>query len=120
MAVQLCHVSGWEELSTKDVGDTFVLIPGQQAAEGNGVYFSEEKPRLTAAEGTYVGGVRKDPAAIVLISAESAEGWWRTKNSIVRKFGRPRTWHTDGKSIKLKVVAKQGIRLTCDWSFVEE
>ena len=45
----LYHVSSWNELSGKNVGDTFLLKPGSQKTEGLGVYFSENAPRPHAA-----------------------------------------------------------------------
>jgi hypothetical protein len=83
-----------------EVGDSFVLNPGPQGAEG-GVYFSEQSPRnISAAEGC------RDPRIkpiIVCVLVTSTDGWWRTKASIAKKFNRPRTWHTDNKSIKITV-----------------
>ncbi len=82
-----------------------------QGAEGHGVYFSEGAPvAATTAEGTHSRGT----AAIVVIEVESASGWWRTKASLAKKFGRARTWHSDGKNVECKVVSineKSGSRL---------
>lgn len=108
---ELYHVSGWELLATAGVGDVFTLKPGPQGAEGSGVYFSEAAPvAATTAEGTHRCGI----AAIVVIEVESASGWWRTKASLAKKFGRPRTWHSAGKNVECKVVSineKDGSRL---------
>lgn len=99
---ELYHVSGWALLATVGIGDVFTLKPGQQGAEGNGVYFSEGAPvPATTAEGTHRCGI----AAIVVIEVESASGWWRTKASLAKKFGRPRTWHSTGKNVECRVVS---------------
>lgn len=91
--MKLYHVSGWEKLSTIKEGETFTLQPGPQGAEGRGVYFSEEEPRPTAAEGAH-----QHITAVVLIFA-GTEGWWLSKAAKARKFNKPRTWHTQGKSL---------------------
>jgi hypothetical protein len=117
----LFHISGWSRLSHASAGDEFSLLPGHQAVEGRGVYFAEGSiPPMTTAEGSR-GGV----SAVVAISAESAVGWWRTKPSLSRKFGRPRTWHSDRKSLVCRVVevgtadvAGTGVPiLFCSWRF---
>ena len=99
-AARLYHISGWGELSDAKVGDTFTLKPGRQNAEGLGVYFSEGAPvKVTTAEGTAQSGA----TAVVETEVSGTAGWWRTKPSIARKFNRPITWHTDGKSLSCKV-----------------
>lgn len=108
---ELYHVSGWGLLATAGIGDVFTLKPGPQGAEGQGVYFSEGAPvSATTAEGTHKSGI----AAIVIIKVQSAAGWWRTKASLAKKFGRPRTWHSAGKNVECKVVSieqRDGTRL---------
>ena len=97
----LYHVSGWDHLSSLNEGDSFILNPGPQGAEGPGVYFSENKPRFSAAEGA-VEGI----SAVVFIKAPPPQDfhmWYRTKMAFVKKFNRPRTWHTKNKSIKLTI-----------------
>lgn len=109
------HVSGWADLASAQCGTEFTLRPGTQCAEGLGVYFSETAPRVSAAEGCC-----NNPTAIIVIEVESSVGWWRTKPGIARKFGRPITWHTDGKSVTCKVEAVEGENppvLRCTWSF---
>ena len=97
---KLYHITGWRDLAKKEPGDTFTLKPGQQHAEGPGVYFSQDVPvKVTTAEGTAQSGA----AAVVETEASSAAGWWRTKPSIARKFNRPITWHTDGKPLSCEV-----------------
>ena len=99
-AARLYHISGWGELSDAEVGDTFTLKPRRQNAEGLGVYFSEGAPvKVTTAEGTAQSGA----TAVVETGVSGTAGWWRTKPSIARKFNRPITWHTDGKSLSCKV-----------------
>lgn len=94
------HVSNFEKLSSIDIGDTFVLYPGPQRAEGKGVYFSEEKPRVNAADGCRY----KKPTAIIELEPSSAKGWWRTKPGIAKKYNRPRTWHSANRKLYLKVI----------------
>lgn len=115
---KLFHVSGYAELANKKMGDSFFLHPGQQGAEGSGVYFSENTPRFTAAE-----GARKNVTAVIVIEAALKDGWWRSKGYVTRKFGRPRTWHSDGKSMLCsikRIEEKDGMRyLFCDWEWNE-
>jgi hypothetical protein len=44
----LFHVSGWQDLSELSVGESFILNPGRQCAEGLGVYFAEGSARVRA------------------------------------------------------------------------
>ena len=105
-AFKLYHITGWRDLAKKEPGDTFTLKPGQQHAEGPGVYFSQDVPvKVTTAEGTAQSGA----AAVVETKTPSSAGWWRTKPSMARKFNRPITWHTDGKSLKCEVQGVGGI-----------
>lgn len=117
----LFHISGWPRLSSASVGDEFSLLPGHQAVEGSGVYFAEGAiPPVTTAEGS-----RSGVSAVVAISAEDASGWWRTKPSLARKFGRLRTWHSDRKSLVCRVVEVGSVDvagiivpiLFCSWRF---
>lgn len=95
----LVHVSGWTALAGLTVGAAFTLVPGSQCAEGVGVYFAEGAARVSAAE-----GCKGQPTAIVELEASSSVGWWRTKAGIAKKFGRPVTWHTSGKSVTCAVL----------------
>jgi hypothetical protein len=104
----LFHVSGWESLPEVKVGESFVLVPGTQCAEGRGVYFSEEAPRLTAAEGAHMR-----PSAVVVITTTNNEGWWQSKRAKARKFKKPRTWHTDGKKIQCCLDHQEEMTLEC-------
>ena len=113
MEKTLYHITAWENIP-KEVGAEFILVPGPQCAEGTGVFFSEGKPRPEAADGTYMGSC----SALVQITASGREGWWKTKNSICRKFGRPRTYHSRGKSIKCRILDRQGWgKLICSWEW---
>lgn len=91
MSTNLYHISALRWAGEKNI----CLCPGTQCAEGVGVYFSEGEPRLSAAEGTHAVGA----GVIFCLVADNATGWWRTKNSTVKKFRRPRTWHTASKKI---------------------
>jgi len=97
--MKLYHVSGWDKLKFVSPGDVIRLNPGPQGAEGTGVYFSEGVPRITAAEGARTGVT----GIIIIERPASTQGWYRTKNCICRKYNRPRTWHTVGKSIDIEV-----------------
>jgi len=116
---KIFHISAWEELAGKKVDDVFTLNPGPQHAEGSGVYFSENDPRFSAAEGVARAGNKI--AGVIVLEVESPQAWYISKNFVVKKFNRPRTWHTENKSIKCKVKDMQirdGIKyLFCDWEF---
>ncbi|MBP48066.1 MAG: hypothetical protein CMH53_09025 [Myxococcales bacterium] len=120
----LYHVSSHPKLRNAKVGDKLTFRPGSQNAEGLGVYFSEKAPRLTAAEGSWdkrTGQTHR--SGIIQIEASSPSDWWRTKNSVVRKFNRPRTWHTKGKSLDFTVtdVGNEGvIKGTWEWTKTAE
>lgn len=106
----LYHVSGWAALAAAQPGDVFTLLPGPQGAEGPGVYFSEGTPRFSAAE-----GARHGVAAVVVLEVQPPyRRWFRSKSSMCRKRNRPRTWHTMGRSLTLRVVKREGILLRCE------
>lgn len=118
--MKLYHASIWSALASAPVGACVVLRPGTQGAEGAGVYFAEGMPRPSASDSCHLA---RGIAAIVAISApEDGAGWWRTKAGLARKFGRPRSWHSQGKSISLRVLSRlehEGIPLLeCEWQFV--
>ncbi len=94
----LFHITSWTGVIA---GDTFVLRPGPQGAEGQGVYWSEDHPRPTAAEGA------TGPDRFTIIAVEyPATGWWRTKAGIARKHNRPITRHSQGKCCECRVIAR--------------
>jgi hypothetical protein len=97
--IRLYHVG-----TIAPTGPEIVLRPGPQGAEGAGVYFSEGEPRFSAAEGARLAGA----AAVYVVRVTCANGWWRTKSGLARKFGRPRTWHTSGKAIRLMGLQRTG------------
>jgi len=109
----LYHASSWKDLANMNVGETFILKPGTQCAEGLGVYFSEGLPRVSAADSVRLHGM----TAIVKIEVTDAKGWWRTKLGICKKFNRPRTWHTKSKSMECKVTKVEGNIIHCDWTW---
>lgn len=108
--MNIYHISSWDLLSSLEEGDTFTLKPGTQNAEGIGVYFSQGEVRPTAAEGAHLRGI----SAVVEISPENSSSFWRTKSSIARKRGRPRTWHTQGKSVRCEVAERKEISINGD------
>ena len=104
MLHSLYHISNWDGVAHATVGDQFVLQPGPQGAEGPGVYFSQDTPvRVTTAEGTQR---TFGTPTVVKVYVDSATGWWRTKPATARKFNRPITWHTAGKSLRCTVLAQ--------------
>ena len=110
---ELYHITNWENIP-RNVGDSFTLKPGPQCAEGLGVYFSDGEPRPNTADGTYMGSC----AAVIKIVAQGNESWWKTKNSICRKHGRPRTYHSQGRNIKCRILKKEGWgKLICSWEW---
>lgn len=116
---KLYHLSSWERLADLKIGDTFTLTPGPQGAEGAGVYFSENEPRtLSSADGVVRAGKL---SGIVEVSVDSPRGWWRSKGSMVRKFKRPRTWHTDNKVMRLivnNIEMRNGVpHIACEWEW---
>ena len=112
--MKLFHISAWDALAQAKEGDEFTLIGGPQHAEGPGVYFSAgEAVPPTTAEGTRVTGI----SAIVVLDATTPTGWWRTAPRIVRKFGRPATWHSDGKAVQCRVTRREGREIYCEWAF---
>ena len=119
---KLYHLSSWKNLAALKVGDTFTLTPGPQGAEGNGVYFSENEPRvLSSADGVVRSG---ELSAVIEIPVDSPKGWWRSKGSMVRKFGRPRTWHTDNKRMKCTIkdikMENDVPHIFCEWEWDKE
>lgn len=110
---KLYHVSTWKDLSSAKAGDSFILKPGPQGAEGPGVYFAEGKPRPSAADAT----ITSIATRTVAIEVESAKGWWRTKMGLCRKFGRARTWHSQGKEILITVEREEGDIVHCKWQW---
>lgn len=117
--VDLYHVTGWEKTGDLEPGDVFKLNPGPQGAQGKGVYFSEEEPRFSAAE-----GAKGNPIAVIHIKGGLlSEGWYRSKAAHSRKFGYPRTRHTKGQSIELRVLHSKKlengiVQLDCDYELV--
>jgi hypothetical protein len=107
------HVSSHPALVAARPGDVFTLIPGPQHAEGLGVYFSESEPRLTAAEGAGRLGL----TGVVAIEPASPDGWWRSKGGKARKFGKARTWHSDGKNVRCQVREVRDGVTYCDFIF---
>lgn len=111
--MKLFHITNWEKIPKK-CGESFTLKPGRHNAEGVGVYFSQESSRPTAADGTTSGTC----AALIEIEAQGNEGWWKTKNFICRKHGRPRTFHSDKKSLICTILSISGWgKLTCSWGW---
>jgi len=111
----LFHASSWGHLTTLAEGDEFTLNPGPQSAEGSGVYFSEGSERASASDSVYESGRH---AATIVLEAECATGWWRSKRSALKKKNRTRTWHSSCKAVKCQVLEIKGHLVYCQWSFV--
>ncbi len=111
--MNLYHISGWQHLKSVQVGETFLLRPGTQNAEGLGVYFSEGAPRAqSCAEGTREHGVS---GVVVIDAALNDTSWYRSKGAKARKTGKARTWHTNGKNIECRVEKIEDKILHCVW-----
>ena len=110
----LYHITTHPNVANATVGTEFTLKPGRHCAEGVGVYFSEGHPVVeTTAEGT-----RNNPiTGIVVIEPDTPSNWWRSKSAKSKKFGKPRTWHTAGKSMVLKVGAIDGKFIHCTYKW---
>lgn len=107
----LYHYTTHPALRAARVGQVFALVPGKQCAEGLGVYFAEE-PRLQAADAIASG--KECTGCVVIARPESQRGWWVTKLSQSRKFNKPRTWHTAGRSLTLTVTKIDGHFIHCE------
>lgn len=107
----LYHFSTHPALLHIRPGDTFTLHPGRNCAEGRGVYFAEE-PRRAAADALEQGGT--ETGCVVIPRPQSAAGWWRTKKGLARKFNRPVTWHTAGRSLTLTVTRSADGFIFCE------
>lgn len=105
----LYHVSGWEEIKDLKPGDALTLKPGEHNAQGEGVYFSEDIPRVSAADNLTQN--QKSPSAIIEIIATNIEGWYRSKPELVKKYNKPRTWHSDGKEMRLVVLTRNKLAI---------
>ena len=111
---KLYHISTHPALKGARVGDMLELRPGLHCAEGVGVYFSEGHPVVeTTAEGTR----NKPVTGIVVVEPDAPANWWRSKAAKARKFGKPRTWHTAGKSMALKINAIDGQFIYCTYKW---
>lgn len=106
----LYHYSTHPVLVGAAKGLVFQLRPGTQCAEGVGVYFAEE-PRRGAADALAAGGACT--GCVVIERPASQRGWWVTKASLAKKFGRARTWHTAGRALTLEVVRVDGEFIHC-------
>lgn len=109
-AAALYHYSTHPALVCAVKGERITLNPGGQCAEGSGVYFAEE-PRKGAADAIFAGG--NCTGCVVIERPASQRGWWVTKASLAKKFGRARTWHTAGRALKLEVVRVDGEFVFC-------
>jgi len=101
----LYHASAWPRLRHAQPGQTITLRPGAQNAQGLGVYFSEGRPDVRAADSVRLAGLS---CVLRLEGVNSHKGWYRSKPSNDKKKGRPRTWHSMGKAVKAEVLANDG------------
>lgn len=112
--MKLYHVSTHPGLEQTEIGDEFVLEPGSQGAEGEGVYFSEQE-EIRAADALQRG---KKHTATIVIESGPVKNWYRSKRANLRKKNRPRTWHTKGKKMSCKVAKKRGKMLFCEYALL--
>lgn len=98
--LKLFHFSTHPDLIGAEVGTVFWLNPGKQNAEGFGVYFAEA-PRKQASDAIVTGG--KSCTGCVVIHRPCKTGWWVTSNAQAKKKNRPKSWHSCGSSLELKV-----------------
>jgi len=113
----LYHVTTHPGAASVAVGDVLRLDPGPQGAEGKGVYFSEGKVRVQAADAVQTGG--KTITAIIAIRQPEQKGvWYRAKNSAKSARKGARTWHTNGHSLDLIVKSRDGQIIFCDYALV--
>lgn len=110
--MKIYHVSTWSALSQAKPGDTFILKPGTQNAEGAGVYFSETES-VRAADSVYNGNAH---TVTVVIESGPARDWFRSKKANL-KGDRARTWHSRGKSLKCQVEKRHEHFLECSFEW---
>lgn len=89
------------------VGDTIILHPGKQNAQGVGVYFSEGVADERASDSCYENGGSKT-VFILDVEASCSGPWWSSKNSRDKKKNRPKTWHSNGANVKVTVTRVDG------------
>lgn len=103
----LYHASAhdWGNLTA---GDVVILKPGTQNAQGVGVYFSAGLPDIRASDSVHEKGLQA--LFRVAISGESAlrRNWYVSKGGRDRKKGRPQTWHSSGKHVRLTITEVDG------------
>lgn len=90
-----------------NVGDSVVLHPGTQCAQGRGVYFSEGEPDERASDSCYEAGESRT-IFVLDVEASTSRGWWRSKPSMDKRKGRPPTWHSGGADILVCVTGVHG------------
>ena len=90
-------------------GEEIILYPGTQNAQGIGVYFSEGEPDVRASDSVHLNGL----AFIFVVDFDKSERksdlWYRSKRSNDKRKGRPRTWHSKGRPVKITVNSVDGI-----------
>lgn len=97
--VKLFHCSS--HLFSLQVGEKVTLFPGTQNAQGIGVYFSESQPDLRASDSCYLHGHK---TTFIVHVEPPFNLWYRSKRSMDKRSGRPRTWHSSGRSVTLVVL----------------
>lgn len=104
----LCHASAHD--FSPAVGDVIILRPGKQNAQGIGVYFSEGAPDVRASDSCLLaGGVKTQ--FWVEVEATRTGVWWYSKGCRDKAKGRPKTWHSNGRCVKITIDAIDGINV---------
>jgi len=87
--------------------EVFTLVPGPQAAQGIGVYWSvDHVAPINTAE-----GCRGEEGIIIVCDDYPADGWRKGKSSIAAKFGKPVAWNSNGKSCACTVLCRMGNKI---------
>lgn len=105
---RLCHASAHEFRA--QVGQEIVLRPGTQNAQGVGVYFAEGVPDVRASDSCEAHGV-KTIFHVDFQCATRNSDWFQSKGCRDRAKSRPRTWHSNGRQVRIVVTAVDGIHV---------
>lgn len=95
------------------VGTEITLHPGKQNAQGVGVYFSQGEPDVRASDSVWENGLAW--VFQVTFKGESSLGknWWRSKGCRDRAKNRPKTFHSQGRNVRLVVEKVIGNSVLC-------
>ena len=100
---RLFHASSFQGFRSLRAGDVVTLRPGKQNAQGVGVYLSAGAPDVRASDSVHEAGL----AVVFDLSVDTDKSWYASKNSADRKKGRPKTWHTQGRDLSVRIDSVQ-------------